>query len=99
MQGRTGVARCSRPDGCGAVACQQLIGALSGRSGYDCLVEGSRGSRVGGSLRLAAALIPSLPGTLACGQFDVARGCAGSRVMVGPFARYSGDARPLAAFV
>lgn len=98
MPGRTGVARCSRPDACGAVACQQLIGAPSGRSGYDSSVEGSRGE-AGGSLRLAAALIPSSLDALVCGRFYVARGCAGSRVMAGRFAGYSGDARPLAVFV
>jgi hypothetical protein len=61
-------------------------------------VEGSRGE-AGGSLRPAAALIPSSLAALVCGQFDVARGCAGSRVMAGRFAGYSGDARPLAVFV
>jgi hypothetical protein len=43
--------------------------------------------------------MPSSPGALVCGQFEVARGCAGSRVMAGRFAGYSGDARPLAVFV
>ena len=60
-------------------------------------MEGSRGE-AGGSLRLEA-LIPSSPGALVCRQFDVARGCTGSRVMAGRFAGYSGDARPLAVFV
>ena len=63
-----------------------------------CSVEGSRGE-AGGSLRLAAALIPSSLDALVCGRFYVARGCAGSRVMAGRFAGYSGDARPLAVFV
>jgi hypothetical protein len=82
----------------GAVACQQLIGAPSSRSGYDCLVEGSRGE-AGGSLRLAAVLIPSSLGALVRGQFGVARACAGSRMTAGRFAGDSGDARPLAVFV
>jgi hypothetical protein len=82
----------------GAGACQQLIGAPPGRSGYDCSVEGSRGE-AGGSLRLAAALLPLSPGALVCGRFGVARGCAGSRVTAGRFAGHCGDARPLAVFV
>jgi hypothetical protein len=61
-------------------------------------VEGSRGE-AGGSLRLAAALIPTSFGALVCRQFDVARGCAGARVMAGRFAGYSGDAQPLAGLV
>jgi hypothetical protein len=61
-------------------------------------VEGSRGA-AGGSLRLAAALIPSSLDALARGQFDVARASAGSRVTAGRFPGYSGDARPLAVFV
>lgn len=61
-------------------------------------MEGSRGE-AGGSLRLAVALVPWSLGALVCGQFDVARGCAGSRVVAGRFAGYSGDARPLAVFV
>lgn len=99
-QPRTGVARCSRPSaGCaGAVACQQLIEAPSSRSGYDCLVEGSRGE-AGGSLRLAAALIPSSLDALVRGQSGVVRARAGSRVTAGLFAGHSGDARPLAVFV
>jgi len=82
----------------GGVACWQLIGAPSGRSGYDCSVEGSRGE-AGGSLRLAAALIPASLGALVCGRSGVARGCAGSRVRAGRFAGYSGDAWPLAVSV
>jgi hypothetical protein len=61
-------------------------------------VEGSRGA-AGGSLRLAAALIPSSLDALARGQFDVARASAGSRVTAGRFPGYFGDARPLAVFV
>ena len=52
----------------------------------------------GGSLRLAAVLIPSSLGALVCGRFGVARSRAGSRVTAGPFAGHSGDARPLAVF-
>jgi hypothetical protein len=52
----------------------------------------------GGSLRLAAALIPSSLDALVCEQFDVARSRAGSRVTPGPFAGHSSDARPLAVF-
>jgi len=85
--------------GCaGAVAGRQLTEGPSSRSGYDCLVKESRGE-AGGSLRLAAALIPSSLDALVCGQFDVARSHAGSRVTAGPFAGHSGDARPLAVFV
>ena len=51
------------------------------------------------AIRLAAALIPSSLDALVCGQFDVARECAGSRVMAGRFADHSGGARPLAVFV
>lgn len=51
------------------------------------------------AIRLAAALMPSSPGALVCGQFDVARSRAGSRVTAGPFAGHSGDARLLAVFV
>jgi hypothetical protein len=61
-------------------------------------VKESRGE-AGGSLRLAAALIPSSLDALVCGQFDVAWSRAGSRVTAGPFAGHSGDARPLAVFV
>jgi len=61
-------------------------------------VEGSRGE-AGGSLRLAAALIPVSLGALVCGRSGVARGCAGSRVRAGRFAGYSGDAWPLAVSV
>jgi hypothetical protein len=82
----------------GAVACQQPIEAASSRSGYGCLVEGSRGE-AGGSLGLAAALMPWSPGALVRGQFGVARAGAGSLVTAGAFAGYSGDARPLAVFV
>jgi hypothetical protein len=45
------------------------------------------------------ALIPSLLGALICGQFDLARSGAGSRVTAGSFAGHSVDARPLAVFV
>jgi len=82
----------------GAVACQQLIEAPPGRSGYDCLVEGSRGE-AGGSLRLAAALMPSSLDALVRGQVGVARVRAGSGVTAGRFAGHSGDDRPLAVFV
>ena len=85
--------------GCvGAIAGRQLTEGPSRRSGYDCLVQESRGE-AGGSLRLAAALIPSSLDALVCGQFDVARSRAGSRVTAGPSAGHSGDARPLAVFV
>lgn len=81
-----------------AVACPQLIEAASSRSGYACLVEGSRGG-AGGSLRLAAALVLASLGALVCGQFGVACGGAGSGVMAGRCAGSCGDARHLAAFV
>jgi len=61
-------------------------------------VEGSRGE-AGGSLRPAAALLPSSLGALVCGQFGVARAGPGSRVTAGLFAGHSGDARPLVVFV
>jgi hypothetical protein len=51
------------------------------------------------AIRLAAALIPSSLDALVCVQFDVACGCAGSRVIAGRFAGHSGYARPLAVFV
>ena len=51
------------------------------------------------AIRLALALIPSSLDALVCGQFDVARECAGARVTAGRFAGHSGDARPLAVFV
>jgi hypothetical protein len=65
---------------------------------YDCQVKESR-READSSLRLAAALILSPLDALVCGQFDVARSCAGSRVTAGPFAGHSGNARPLAVIV
>jgi len=77
---------------------RRLTEGPSSRPEYDCLVEESRGE-AGGSLRLAAALIPSSLDALIREQFDVARSRAGSPVAAGPFAGHSGDARPLAVFV
>lgn len=51
------------------------------------------------AIRPAAALIPSSLDALVCGQFDVARSRAGSRVTASSFAGHSSDARPLAVFV
>jgi hypothetical protein len=88
-----------RPAAPGAVAYLQLVAVPPGRPGYDCLVEGSQRGAGGGSLRPAAALLPSSPDAPVGGQSDVARARAGSRVTAGPFAGHSDDARALAVSV